>query len=392
MSDSLIELLREPIDSVIHKERHALEDLLRARNNRVVLFGSGNLGIKAARALAEIGVVPLAFSDNNSQRWGLEIDGVKVLPPMVAAQRYGKDSTFVVTIWNEFHWFKETAQQLSNSGCDCIAPYVFVHWRFAEMFLPCLLNDQPHNLYNDRDLVLAASGLWADDESRSIYEANIRFRAVGDLYGLPGRPVENTYLPSDIFDLTEHERFLDCGATSGEMFRDLVAKRGDRFEFFSAIEADNLSFPKLQAYCEMLPDPLSQKLRLYNCAVGASRETVYFAHSGQTGSRISAEGLPIDCYPIDELFADDALTFIKMDIEGAEYDALRGAAEVIRRDRPILAICVYHNQSDIWRIPLFVHELVPDYKLYLRAYEGDGFQTVMYAVAPARVRRVAAKI
>ncbi len=66
---------------------------------------------------------------------------------------------------------------------------------------------------------------------------------------------------------------------------------------------------------------------------------------------ISDEGLPVECFSIDELFADTPLTFIKMDIEGAEYDALLGALKVIQRDRPILAICVYHTQNDIWRIP-----------------------------------------
>ena len=75
---------------------------------------------------------------------------------------------------------------------------------------------------------------------------------------------------------------------------------------------------------------------------------------------------------------------IKMDIEGAEYDALLGARKVIERDKPILAICVYHTQNDIWRIPLLIREMLPEHKLYLRAYEGDGFQTVAFAVPPHR--------
>jgi hypothetical protein len=74
-----------------------------------------------------------------------------------------------------------------------------------------------------------------------------------------------------------------------------------------------------------------------------------------------------------------------MDIEGAEYDTLLGGRMVIQRDKPVLAICVYHTQNDIWRIPLLVHEMLPEHKLYLRAYEGDGFQTVLYAVPPERV-------
>ena len=76
---------------------------------------------------------------------------------------------------------------------------------------------------------------------------------------------------------------------------------------------------------------------------------------------------------------------IKMDIEGAEYDSLHGASRMIARDKPLLAICVYHTQNDIWRIPLLVHSMLPDHLLFLRAYEGDGFQTVMYAVPQHRL-------
>jgi FkbM family methyltransferase len=383
-SESLSELLQEPLESVMHREQHALEELLCTRNNRVVLFGSGNLGRRAAGALQGIGVRPLAFSDNNRERWGTHVDGIEVLPPIRAAELYGTDSVFLVTIWNEFHWFHETAQQLREYGCDQVAPYTSLHWRFSEIFLPCLLNDLPHKLYKESESVLAAENIWSDFESRAIFNANIRLRARGELDGLPGRPTENTYLPTEILSLSDHDRFLDCGATSGEMTQDLIRKRGDHFGLFYALEADNVSFPKLEAYRNSLPEPLQAKLRLINFAVGAAREVVHFAHSGQTGSKISAEGLPVECFPIDELFEDTPLTFIKMDIEGAEYDALRGAAKVIRRDQPILAICVYHTQNDIWRIPLLVREMLPEHRLYLRAYEGDGFQTVMYAVPPDR--------
>jgi hypothetical protein len=74
-----------------------------------------------------------------------------------------------------------------------------------------------------------------------------------------------------------------------------------------------------------------------------------------------------------------------MDIEGAEYDALLGATTIIKRDRPVLAICVYHTQSDIWRIPLLIRSIDPTYSLFLRSYDGDGLQTVVYAVPKDRV-------
>jgi FkbM family methyltransferase len=385
VSETLAELLQEPLESVAYREQHSLEDLLLTRQNRVVLFGAGNLGRRAAEALREIGVHPLAMTDNNQTRWGAHIDGLEVLAPIEAAKRYGRDSVFLVTVWNEFHWFKETEQQLRGYGCDCVASYPRLHWRFPERFLPWMLSDLPSKLYKEAGPILAAAEIWDDAESESIFEANIRLRALGDLTTIPGRPIENTYLPIDLVKFSDDDSFLDCGATSGEMLQDLVKKRDQNFERFNAVEADNISYPKLEVYRESLPTSLREKVKLYKCAVGVTRSTVRFAHSGLTGSRISDEGLPVECYPIDDLFVDAPLTFIKMDIEGAEFDALKGASKVIQRDRPILAICVYHTQSDLWRIPHFIRGVLPEHKLYLRAYEGDGYQTVMYAIPPDRV-------
>jgi FkbM family methyltransferase len=386
MHQTLADLLHEPVEAVKHREAHALEALLASRNDRVVLFGTGNLGKRAVGLLRQIGIEPLAFTDNNKNLWGSEIQGLKVLAPAEAAKLYGEDATFLITIWNEFHWFRETADQLRSLGCTQIAPYTYLYWRFPEVFLPFLLNELPHNLYADLDRVLAAETLWADEQSSDIYRANIRLRALGDPYDVPGRPVENTYLPLDLFHLLDTESFLDCGATGGEMTQDLLRKRGTQFSAFHALEADQISFHKLESYKEGLPAGTKDKLALYNCAVGGKRGVVHFTNTGETGSRISEQGVAVELIPIDELFAGTPLTFVKMDIEGAEFDSLSGARAVLQRDQPVLAICVYHTQNDIWRIPIFAREMLPEHKLFLRSYEGDGFQTVMYAIPPERVR------
>jgi hypothetical protein len=90
----------------------------------------------------------------------------------------------------------------------------------------------------------------------------------------------------------------------------------------------------------------------------------------------------VECIPIDDLAPAADPTFIKMDIEGAELDALAGARRSIQTHRPILSISVYHKQDDLWRIPLFIHTLVEDYRLFLRPHEVDGKELVCYA-APA---------
>ena len=87
-------------------------------------------------------------------------DELTVLPPWDAASQFGKDAVFLVTIWNEFHWFCEPQQQLKNYGCDKGVPYPALHWRFPETFLPCLLNDLPSKLYLESDLILNVAGIW----------------------------------------------------------------------------------------------------------------------------------------------------------------------------------------------------------------------------------------
>ncbi len=386
MDSALARLFQESVEQVLARERGALQDLLDRREGRVVLFGAGTLGRRALALLREIGYRPLAFSDNNQKAWGSEIDGVSVLPPNEAAQRYGNSALFLVTIWNDRHWFKETYQQLSGLGCTLASSYAPVLWRFPGRFLQLvLLNAPPHQVYLQADEVLRAEHIWADAQSVETYRANIRWRALGDPLDLPGRPKENTYFPRELFELTTGESFLDCGAFDGDTIRQSLAVGGELLSHIYAVEADSNSFARLQHFVNQLPEELQKRIDLYSCAVGLERGLIHFENSGTVDSKASDHGSVVLVYPIDELLQDKPVSFIKMDIEGAEYDALRGAAKVIQRDKPTLAICVYHTQNDIWRIPLLIRELLPEHQFFLRAYEGDGFQTVVYAVPPHRV-------
>ena len=69
-----------------------------------------------------------------------------------------------------------------------------------------------------------------------------------------------------------------------------------------------------------------------------------------------------------------------MDVEGAELESLKGAQKVIQRDKPKLAICIYHKPEDMVEIPLYIKELIPEYKLYIRHHSNYIFETVLYAI------------
>lgn len=384
---SLKELLEEPISAVAEREHSMLEHLIEHCSGRVVLFGAGSLGRRALAELRSIGVEPLCISDNNPERWGTLLDGCRVLRPSDATSRYGSDSLFIVTIWNAAHWYVETLAQLREMGCRFISSFAPVYWRFADTFIPFLLNDLPHKVFEDSPSVLAAESLWSDQQSLDGYRSLVYWYATGDASHLPGRPPENSYFPRDLFSISESEVVVDCGAFDGDTIQQMTTLAGSDFGAIYAVEADPLNLDKLDANVRAMPAEVRNKIQVCRCAVGAERKMLRFETTGTIESKFCVKGgVEVDCFPIDDLFSKTAVSMIKMDIEGAENDALRGGRNVIQRDRPILAICVYHTQNDIWRIPLFVREMLPEHKLYLRSYEGDGFQTVLYAIPPARAR------
>jgi FkbM family methyltransferase len=343
------------------------------------------MGRQAIAALDSIGVQPLAISDNNPDLWGDFVDGIPVLPPDVAAERFGKNAHFFITIRNENHWYRESFDQLSALGCTHLSSGEPIAWRFPDKFPSFLFYGLPHKLYEHADRVRLAAEIWADEASRAEYLAQVRLRALGDAYGLSEPATEESYFLEGVFDVQPEEVFLDCGAFDGDTIQALI-ERNEEFGRIEAVEADSRSFARLARYVAALEPRLRNKIRLHQCAVGSHNGTVRFENTGKVDSKISSHGaIVVDMVPIDVMFASEPVSMIKMDIEGGEFDALMGASHVIQRDRPILAICVYHSQEDLWRLPLLMRAMCPDYRMYLKCYRGDGIQTVAYAVPPGRI-------
>ena len=93
------------------------------------------------------------------------------------------------------------------------------------------------------------------------------------------------------------------------------------------------------------------------------------------------DNLPrVEAAALDDLLGDQEVTFIKMDIEGAEAEALRGAREIITEQKPKLAISIYHKPEDILVIPQLILEYNSNYKFYLRHYSFSDYDTVLYAI------------
>ncbi len=379
-------LLDEPLTSVRDRENSTFDRQLADCSNRVVLFGAGNLGRKVLQCMRSIGVEPLAFADNSQSKWGSVVDRLPVLSPKDAAAQYGASALFLVTIWSLGHCYRDSRAQLESLGCTRIESTTSLRWKFADQLLPDFCQDLPHKLFQQAAEVRKAASLWADDFSRREYLRHVRWRALGDQNAI-GLPVkEESYFLDSLYRINDREVFVDCGAYTGDTAEQVI-RRNPTVSRIVAIEADPQNYDRLTKWIGTLDARVASRISALNVAVGAKRGKLQFQASGDEGARLAADGnVTVECIPIDDLGLAAGPTFIKMDIEGAELDALEGARSSIQTYRPILSICVYHKQDDLWRIPLFIDTLVKDYRLFLRPHDVDGWQLVCYAVPANRLR------
>lgn len=185
--------------------------------------------------------------------------------------------------------------------------------------------------------------------------------------------VKKQYFPEDVIQLTGDEIFVDCGAYTGDTL-ECFLKKVKSFKKYYALEPDIRRF-----------DELKPKLKdgVIHVPVGAwdKKESLLFSLENECGEVKSTGETSIDVDKVDNIIdKNDKVTFIKMDIEGAELVALHGAEEIIRKDRPKLAICVYHKREDLITIPQYIKSIVPEYKFYLRAHFLYASEVVLYAV------------
>ncbi len=351
-------------------------------------FGAGGLGRKTLAGLREVGVEPLAFADNNPALWGGEVDGLPVLSPRDAAHKYGRQAAFVITIWRgeSDDVMGQRRQQLLDLDCVTVVTFAPLFWKYADVFVPYYAFDQPHVAAAQADAIHAAFSLFADDASRREFIAQVRWRLQADFDALPAPVSHEVYFPDDLVAVRPDEVFIDCGAYDGETIGACCSAELFRTVALLPSKPDAANFRQLQRYVAALPAQLRERISLRQAAVGARCCQVEFEATGTEVSAVGSGGAFVDCVALDEALGAPLPTYIKMDIEGSELDAVMGASATIESSQPVLAICAYHHQDHLWRIPAAVAELTDGYRFYLRPHLLEVWDLVCYAVPAHRLR------
>ena len=204
----------------------------------------------------------------------------------------------------------------------------------------------------------------ADNRSRMILIRIMEFwfsfdiDQLGDLH----ETAFDEYFDLDILPENDEEVFVDCGAFTGDSAMQFALNYGN----YKKIYAYEINPETMQTMKENLAGLHDVVYR--QCGVGKEAGELYITGKG-LGTKISEEdtGTSVSIVALDEDITEP-VTMIKMDIEGAERDAIAGAKEHIKNEKPKLLICTYHVPSDIFRIPRMIDDIRDDYKMYLRFY------------------------
>jgi FkbM family methyltransferase len=321
---------------------------------RLVFYGAGRYARDfCAEHVGKNIRVPDYVVDNNPRRWGERFGGAEICNPDLLLKEDPNETVVVLTT--------------SPFNCGEIRQsfYYFDVWPAESLAMRFCLADRADwfDVYST----------FADDRSRRVFETMTYSQASGqvifrDVY--TSRP----YFGNDVVpSLPDGEVYVDAGAYTGDHIA-AFAKLNPRFTSAYAFE------PQPEHLWEVAKrfghDP---RVKLVSKGLYSSNGRIGFDAALPVGAHVVAGGADIEVVRLDDAVTE-RVTYIKMDIEGAEIEALKGCERTIAEHRPRLAISVYHRPSDYFEIPKLVHAMRQDYRLYLRQHSPFNVDTVLYAI------------
>lgn len=229
---------------------------------------------------------------------------------------------------------------------------------------------------NNDDKLEIISNMLEDDRSKDVLAGILQYRKSFDRKYLKGIIDKDQYFDKEIVKFSSQEIMVDCGAYIGDTI-ETFAKRAVKYRHIYAFEPDGKIIDDLKKNIDIPTD----KYTYFPVGAWSKKATLRFSAQGSGVGNINDDGgEKIEVDSIDNLLSATAVTFVKMDIEGAEMDALKGAEKVICMYKPKLAICIYHRYEDLYEIPMYIKSLVPEYRLFIRHYSDSPSETVLYAV------------
>ena len=287
--------------------------------DNIILWGAGDYGYRALRLLELHGIEVSMYVDADPQKWNTKFLDKPVISPSEFFHYHG-DSYIGISIWFQ-QW--DCYRKLMEKGFPESRIVTFLSW-------------------------------------------------------------EKQYFGAEILQPLNDEIYVDVGVFSGETIANFVKFCNGSYKKIYAVEADKKNLPRISRY---ISDEGIRNIEIINKGAYSSHGLMSFlsdaidSASHGSISQLSSNGnSQIEVAPLDDMLPDEKITLIKMDIEGAELEALKGCSRIITKYKPRLLISIYHKPEDVPDILEYIHGLVPEYKFCIRQYSFLGPETILYAI------------
>ena len=350
------------IDSKLLQEKN-LWNHLKATELPVVMYGMGNGADKIIEVLDAIGIEVADFFASDGFVRGHSFHGKKVLSFSEIKQKYEK---FIILL------------AFGSSLSDVMARFYGMaseHELYAPDVPVCggELFDAAFYLEN-RENFEKVRALFADEKSKEVYDDLIAYKLSGDIRYLRHADTEKDDALREILS-GGYTANADLGAYNGDTVREALIYYPN-IQSVTAFEPSAKTFAKLTAYTDTLENvevhafPLCawDKKETVILTDGAGRNTTIGGTSvGKTKNGAKIRTSECDALDNQNTYEGEKL-LIKYDVEGAEHEALQGSLRTIRANDTEMIVSLYHKSKDLFSLPLMIHEILPDHKLYLRKH------------------------
>lgn len=343
---------------------------------KIMIFGTKQMARSVKQYCEKINLSVIGFIDNNKELHGRYIEGIKVY----SINDVQSDSLVIIATLN---YIGVIEKQLKDNKIFNYINYVALSECDKENFpiYNYCYKDYLKDLFENKDKYINLFNQIKDEKSLQVLDNVLLFRLtfegeyLSKAYEISISDNGSEYFDNAIVKFNDEETFVDGGAYFGETTIQFVDKVKNKYKKIYIFEPDDEIMFKCKNNLKTYHD-----IEYLNYGLGEKRNKMLFMETKDTGGHISDKGKKIiNICSIDDL-NNNEISFIKLDIEGAEKAALIGAKNTIIRNKPKLAISAYHNANDLWQLYLLVKEFNPNYDVYIRHYSNGIFETDFYFI------------